>query len=94
MLRLSLRVCVERYISGMGTHFGVGKEREKEEKKKKRKKKERGGKKKKKIVTGNKRTGYTLKNINRRDGSVKKALEGHSLTASAFFEIRIIGKKN
>lgn len=38
MLRLSLRVCVERYISGMGTHFGVGKEREKEEKKKKEKK--------------------------------------------------------
>ena len=53
MLRLSLRVCVERYISGMGTHFGVGKEREKGEKKKKKiKKKYRGGKKKIKYRQG------------------------------------------
>lgn len=65
------RPCVER-IRGWELALRRGK---------KKKKKRRG--KKKKIVTGNKRTGYTLKNMNRRDRG-EKTLEGHSLTASAF----------
>lgn len=60
--------------------------------KEREKKKKKGEEKKKKIVTGNKRTGYTLKNMNRRDRG-EKTLEGHSLTASAFSRYECREKK-